>query len=289
MGIRAKPLASGLILDEDNPIDWDHPSNMGLRSEWVAIRGTQFYGGNQFRDLSFTKRVRNNGTMMSALKWSGDAPPGGMGSLYFPGSEESVSLPLASYFPRTAGSLTIRMRFDTNSGIQQLFMWRIDGSNEIGFTEFHGAFGLGFGCSYNAGGTNKNVNVGSLTAGKWYDVSMTWDAGAASKLELYIDGDSVGSATGLGAMSASNPAFYYFGRSNNVGESFVGNMSVAKLSERAHSTAEIQSLSAEHLAGNLNRWNWIGTKTYFGVPAAASAYNPYDLAHSPKHQTIMAM
>ena len=253
------------LLYYGQPINRGHPLNRGLIPDWTVV--PWFKSGPRLIDLS---GFRTHGTLMNAgTTWSGVSAISGWGSIAYDGAVGTgINIPLASYFPRTAGTFLARVYPTTTSAVRQIFMWRIDGSNELGIVDFNGNFGLNLGCQYNAGGTNKNVAAASLSQNVWHDVGFTWDAGTASVLRMYVDGAEVGTAaTGLGTMSSSDPAYYKIGSSNNSGEEWSGNIADAHIWDRALSAAEILEFRAELRRGNPSRFNWISTRMYFGVTA----------------------
>jgi hypothetical protein len=250
------------LIDLGNPVA-DHPLNRGLVAWWLGLPNNS--GGSRLFDL--TGRY-SPGTLTNGPTWA-PGPDAAFRALSFDGTDDTAAFPLTASFPRTAGTVFLRARSTTASGIRQMFMWRVDGSNEIGLVDFNGTFGLNLACQYNAGGTNKNVGYAtSLTTNEWASLAVVWDAGAASVLRLYLNGREVGTAaTGLGTMSGSNPLFYHIGGANGS-DYFLGQIESTLLWERALSAGEVAALCDQSRRGYPDLLRRYTPRTwYFGAQA----------------------
>jgi hypothetical protein len=254
----------GRPINHSNPLNRQSPLARGLASFWLPLRMGRLY----VNDL--TGRVVS--TLTNGPTWV--AGQNGFGAVNFDGTDDTLSIPLTSSFPRTAGTIHLSVKPSSSTGIRQTFMWRVDGSNEIGLVDFNGTFGLNLSCQYNAGGTNKSVNYAtSLTTNQWANLTVTWDAGTASVLRLYMNGVEVGTAaTSLGTMSASTPLFYHVGGANGS-DYFQGACDAAILWERALSASEVMAAHLETKRGFPTLVNRLQRKVYADVPAVGGGGN----------------
>jgi hypothetical protein len=235
---------NGKAINLAQPINRQHPLARGLASFWLPVRMGRLY----VDDLA----GRVVSTLTNGPTWG--AGQNGFGAVNFDGTDDTLSIPLTSNFPRTSGTLHISVKPTSSSNIRQMFMWRVDGSNEIGLVDFNGMFGLNLSCQYNAGGTNKSVNFAtSLTTNIW---------------RLYLNGVEIGTAaTSLGTMSASNPLFYHVGGANGS-DYFQGATDAVLLWERALSASEVSSIHVETKRGFPTLLNRLPRRTYAAVIAA---------------------
>ncbi len=59
------------LLDVRCPIDWQHPLNRGLVSEWAVPPLSGWRGGNTLRDLVRGAKPANDGTLNGGVTWQG--------------------------------------------------------------------------------------------------------------------------------------------------------------------------------------------------------------------------
>ena len=104
---------------------------------------------------------------------------------------------LRPFFGKDGGASTRSYAswFYNNSGTHSLRMF-ISGAGTIGSSE------------------ELVVNISTLSTGTWYHIVGTWDA-SASTAEFFIDGSSVGTATGTQTAIANTSATWYLGRFGN--------------------------------------------------------------------------
>ncbi len=250
------------------PVNLGSPLNRGLVSWWFP---------NQNPKLDLCNK--NHGTFSNGLTWSSGR--NGLGELRFDGTDDAVDFTLTSFFPRDDGSFSIMLMPTVASGIRQIFMWRINGSNEIGLVDFNGTFGLNLGCQYNAT-VGRNVSAPSLTINKWSHITVTWNTTQTQILRMYIDGIEVGTAaTGLGGMSSSDPLYYRIGGSNSPSENFQGYMKSARLYKYTLSSNEVLAHYQDALLNYPQTLNRLSRTFIFDVTAGGGGNEIYYRKHYP--------
>lgn len=272
MGVRFGAIA-GRVLDEENPVNWDHPSNKGLVSRWQAIGGTSFYGGPTMRDMCFTRNKPNNGTLTGGATWGGDA-------VNFTSTGQYVDCGTAGPWASTATSLTmvasclsttssgsaafdgirniVVSGSDTTGFLQSMIRWR---ATQFWFTVYDGT-------SY----YDAKITL-PLAAGMRYHFVGSYD-GAAATVSLYgrdsDGGYATASVAGPASAAASPVSLKIGGSGEDANRQWLGSVFEARHLSRSCSESQAFQLWLESRRGSPETLNWLSTRSYFGTAAAAT-------------------
>lgn len=184
------------VVNLQNPINWNHPLNKDLVAWYLTI--PEISKGNTWFNLISNFRL-NNGTLTNGPVWQGKSErPGGFGSLFFDGSNDSVVVASNSSIPsgsakrticcwanqitRAAGSNSGIVQINTSSGQTFLLQTSLVGTTIYLFTD----------------GVNTGNNI-SLSGGEipslneWNNIIFSFDG--SSSWQYYLNGILVKNGT----------------------------------------------------------------------------------------------
>jgi hypothetical protein len=270
-------------LDPSCPLDWAHPTNVGLLADWTVSPLSGWRGGATLRDLVRGKRRVNDGALASGVTWGGGvARNGGYGcTTYDNNSAHRIDVPNATRLQLTSkGSLFCMFRLAAFPGTT--FQGMIDkyGSvNGDGYSlHWHSGNEAVSGEIYNGGNQGGGAGTNSITTGvtsvsditRWHDVLFTWDG---SNLTIYLDGrQRTTNSQTLNALAGTKVVT--IGACVAQTKGFNGNLDCPMIWNRALGLSEYRSLREELRRGNPNRWRWLRQVAYsLLVVAGGNTYN----------------
>ncbi len=245
----------GQILDSDCAINWSHPLNRGLVSEWAVAPLTGSIGGSKLRNLVRGGKVPRDSTL-TAVPFKGSTRVGGYGALSFNGS---TSKGVASDAGLPSGSVNRSIAVWFNSSVSLA-------SGHYAFNVFYGnnsasqSIFVGFGTDVNFGtnGWGVSTNGGSFATlgfndGKWHHGVVTLTSGTWT---IYIDGVSKGFTVAL-TTSTVLAGLLNFGTDPATNNFYPGLQDGIQIYNRALPPVEVAALYTESKRGNPNRWKWV--------------------------------
>lgn len=248
----------GLCLNPASPINWAHPTNVGLVSEWANLPGGQWGRGTLWRDLNVGKQ--NSGTLTNGPTWQGPAGrPGGYGAMSFVSGSSQYAVVASSSFTGPSSktwSCWLKTTQTANS-----FLMMYNGSSYEEYIGLVGASGvLRIEC-YTTTGAHQLSGTAVVNDGSWHHVARVNDYAARTQT-LYIDGTVDIAATSYSGTLASEDDWLFFGAASSghsVGGGFYysGLMDEILIRSVAMSSSQIKSEINESRAGNPNRWSWV--------------------------------
>lgn len=252
-------IAGGRVLNAAQPINWSHPLNVGLVSEWAVA--PPIVGGSTWLDLC----RRNNGTMLGNPTWGGNK----IGLVA--ASSQTVRIADAS-------SLQVGAAFS-------VFGWVVPTAVATTSTLIrkNGATGSVYTLALVSSKLfvevrTSNVNNGTLSNGSTYWVGATYNG---ATLTSYINGLSQGTAST--ASQAENGGLLYFGSQTASNQFYSGSVWGITIANACYTGSQVYSMYQEQRLGNPNRWNWLSSRTYFGVQATTAI--AFDAASNSGYQT----
>lgn len=277
----------GKILDCRCPIDWSHPLNRGLVSEWAGVPLSGWIGSNKLRDLARGGKNPNDGTLTgmafppsSTSGWQGTrGRVGGYGCLAFDGSNDYVDcgtvssaalsqVTLAAWMYRSSSSNPMYAGWTTVSPNRLMLEWKNDG-NFYGTTD---------------DGVVSNYPFFSNSATGWHHFVLVFNGSLAqtSRVAVYYDGVSQSLTQGGGGNPTVTHQSGSFTIGVNTSASLFGNGAAddVTLINRALSSTEVAVLYAESKTGNPNRWRWLRGIAY-SAPATVTFQPLADLVVAP--------
>lgn len=287
MGIGVSTIA-GRTLNMSNPINWAHPSNVGLVSEWAVVANSpRQWGGPTLRDLCFVRNAPSNGTLANGPTWQGaQGRPGGYGSMGFAAASSqylnvangatslsfasSSKLTISAWVRRTSNSVdyeTVLTKRSNTTGSSSP-----NGVNyELSFNNANTAGSKAFGFYSGSGFTISSTLVPLAI---WTHVATVSNSGGTT---YYVNGLPAGTSTDVVATNTADAP-----RIGGVGGSDVTQYLSSALDELCIFNADLSakqmlSLYAEQRAGNPNRWNLLSTRTWF-VPPHGHVWRNSDLS-----------
>lgn len=217
-------------------------SNLGLVGWWTFDEGTS----TRATDFSGTG---NNGTLLNGPVWAAGKRGG---SLYFDGTNDSVSIPHSSTLkPSVAMTVSAWVRPDVGSlsAIREIYR-KEDGGNRHLFAFQAPAFQcvngtgqsncLSFGI--NTGGVYNEFDVpinASDFEGRWRLVTAVYDG---VNRYVYFDGVLASSTPTTGAINTGGTALGFIGSLSGNAEIFKGNIDDVRIYSRALSASEVAGL-----------------------------------------------
>ncbi|MGI9213971.1 MAG: cadherin domain-containing protein, partial [Methylococcaceae bacterium] len=242
---------NALLLPANTQIRYNPPKNLNGTADfsyktWDQAAGTSYYAGNT-TDSGFGSTAKNFSVAISPVN---DAPyvTGSDTVARFDGGNDYVSLP-SSHF---GGEITLEAWVypdDVNRTWQRIMEFagpNYDASNNI-ILGFNSGTGQLF---YYDTGIGSNIVVPSaLTNHQWVHVAAVR---SADKLEIYVNGQSVQTATANGAVPVLDRAHMFIAKSNYTQDNYYGgDIHDVKVWNRPLSSSEIMdSFTGKPLTGN---------------------------------------
>lgn len=246
-----------LSLDEDNPVNWDHPLNAGLATRIQVFPGS-WYGGAVLRDLAKSKNVRNNGSVIGGPGWEPSSRTGGYGQLRLDGSNDMVQMGDPSALDPTTGSFTC-------------CIWVSFTVTGTTFAFAKTSFGNGYDMLLSGGSVSLRVTGGStaqtsstsVNDGRWHHVVGICDR-SAQLIYLVVDGVQIGSSVSCSSVGdISNTISLNLGARGGGGSNFLaGRIDEFCFWNRALTVQEARQLYNESRSGSLNTLNWPSRRSY---------------------------
>ncbi len=267
------------FLDPQCPINWAHPLNRGLVSEWAVIPNSGWCGGLTFRDLVRGGKNPNDGTLTNGPTWSGQSPAGGYGSLSFTAANTAYSKSAAN--SGSVSSISLSVWFKCSTATEMSLASSRDATHtgfavEINGNPVAGSVAGTVNWFQDGGGTARGVRTNSTNwnDGAWHLTTCvaSGDLSQSSSYSIYVDGVAQTSLTNISAGGSSGPINQgpmTIGRNEINGVYLTGNVSSLIFHNRALTAQEVSAIYAESKAGNPSRWNWVSNRAYFGVAGAA--------------------
>jgi hypothetical protein len=260
-------LTSGLLLDPSCPIEWAHPLNRGLVSDWTIGPNSGWRGGATLRDLTRGGRKSNDAPLTNGPAWgAGAVAP--FGSLKFDGVDDytAATLPTAIAGPfavalwiKAAASQSFKNPFGSSSSL----CW---------YTQTSGASGLDLALYTNPpDGSFSSITVTGVMDSTWHRVAAVF---TGASWRGYRDGRLIASASPAGTVVGYNGTvpFATFETGRGAGGNYcscalsgVGLWAGAGLFRSAPDTFAAVDY-AESRRGNPERFRWLRPWS-FGVPA----------------------
>jgi hypothetical protein len=269
----------------DGAVDWDHPLNRGKVGWWIpGLPGTPGAGR---RVLDLVKRHHGtlSGSSTTVPTWGGtNNRRGGYGSLLYDGSTQFVSTnAIVGQFG--AGDFAAFAWVQLTATGQHYSVGNLSGGGVTGW--YLGSLNPSTPTVTSVGIKGNRYNgTTAINDSIWHLISMSRLNGLVS---VYLDGKLESTPTS-DVQDVSNGAVTFMGAGPGGGTGFsfwTGSVGEVGLYNRGLTDAEHAAIYLESLRGNLNTLRWVSTRTWF-VPAG-NGFVPYDLAHTPQHQTVLAM
>ncbi len=266
-------------------VNWAAPLNRGLVGWWMSLNRPGYFGvGGPNQDLT---GLNSNGTWANSPTWSGLSRPSGWGSVnYATASARSdmgtpTILQLPSQVSMSAWVLaTSLVGFDFAAGYAE----------DSGASAGYGLVFFSSNIRFFANIYTTNASIGLTADSQWHHLVGTYDNSLASnQLNIYMDGVAGTPATQTATMTYTGTPKM---RISTVGAGFThwtGNIDDVRVYNRCLSQQEALQLYRASRGGYQRELNYVKRPIWGKAAAAAATYQPYDLAHQPQHQTIMAM
>lgn len=247
---------AGYTLNEENTLNWDHPLMRGCVSRWKAIGGTSFYGGNQLRDLAFTRNKRNNGTLTNGPTWQGPlGRPGGQGSLRLKAASSqyvSATWPLGSGNAIHTISAWINVTSTSQNPGYDIFSYGNQASNEIAL------------CTVQSNSLiysfySPDLSVGFTSVNAWNHVVCVYQSGDR---RLYLNGN-LKASDAASSLNLPSGKTLRFGRRDSAIAHYDGLLDDICIFNRAIATAEVAALYDDTRQPQDPTLNWLSSRSYF--------------------------
>ena len=275
-----------LSLDEDNPVNWDHPINVGMRACYKAIGGTGFFGGNTLRDMCRRKYPKLDGSPTSGMLWDGTAAPNQYGSLRFNGSNY-INCGGATELDVTTGDFAFCAAVSyVGTGQANFLIDKTTGPGANGYQILLGISSTTGMVSFRMNNSIRVDSAGPWNDGHWHLILCTRLSGT---IYMYIDGGSRGSAAFSTSITNTSASLQIGAR--NGGSIFTGGYinDVCVWPSRGFSAADATQHYVEWLQGDRHRFNWLSRRSYSfaaGGGGGGFAFNP-SLIRKRKSQSIL--
>jgi hypothetical protein len=261
------------IVNPAEPINWQHPLNVGLVSKWMALPYGMGYRGVTAYDL--VRKSGNNGTLTNGPTYHiGQLKRGGFGHMnYILTSSQYVAITESSQLPAGASDRTYAVWFNTLDSLttsnyrniltygsaavgQGVFIALGNdsnfGNNGIGASQYGDAVGI---TGYNDGIWHQLVVM--FSAGTWY---VYIDGGASSTSKAMTTNTVLGGTAAIAKDVITGGGYWN------------GSLDDLSIWNRALSATEIYSLYEQSKRGYPDVLNWMSSVRYF-VPAGGTSYN----------------
>ena len=267
-----------------NPVNWNHPLNVGLVSWWLAIPQIfSGYGTITWNDLC----RKNNGTLFNNALWDGTIRNNAFGAVSLNGVNQYVDLGLNQSLKFGSGDFSYCgwILFDILGSSDSLIIESNDGTAERSFGK-NAADNMVWFMRDNIGGAGHMISISNPTAFKsnrWYHCVSTR---VGTNGYLYVDGIKVasGSAASLGNCDVSNTSVKLGGRTVGSLSYLDGKIDGVKIYNRGLSDQEVSLLYYEEISKYRHTLNYINTKSYFFPTSLGQQYfgpNIHDIFTSP--------
>lgn len=267
---RRSTLSGGSLLDMVCPINWQNDLSRGLVARWQCMPGLM--GGSRLVNLTRPgDKDGNHGTLTNGPTWQGAlGRPGGYGSLGFDGTDDNVAIPWAASL--NVSNFTIGCWLKTTAASIQLLISRDDEGNERVFQFRLDADGTPRVVLFGTGGTpiNQFTDSTAINNGAWRSLIATWDG---TTLTFYIDGAPKTATANALTLNTSATFGMLLGANRSSAAPislFNGYLDQCFIRSGSLSASEVYALYEDDLRGSPETLNWISTRTYFGVTAAAA-------------------
>lgn len=269
---RRSTLSGGSLLDMVCPINWQNDLSRGLVARWQCMPGLT--GGSRLVNLTRAgDKDGNHGTLTNGPTWQGaNGRPGGHGSLRINGSDQSAHNTAAANLPTAAAAAwTISYWHYTVAYVSLScdfgFGQEPSGTPSAGTIRFS----LEFNNNYYFWGSSRDWDtLIAYVVGSWTHVAFVSDGASSTPgLTLYIDGTSRATGSPSSALETAG-AWAGFGSHHSAGASPNAYYDCGMIHNRQLSASEVYALYEDDLRGSPETLNWISTRTYFGVTAAAA-------------------
>lgn len=225
-----------------SPVNWSHPLNCGLASWWLVR--PDLVRGNTWYDLC----GRNHGTLTNmdpATDWVGAAGrPGGFGAIDFDGTNDRVSMTTPSAITLSSQPITLvahaMARGDGN------FLWVSEPTTHyVRLMRYENAVYA----NTSSSGTNA-YKFSTLPTGAWAHLVAVFESGSSSSSpEVYVNGarQTLAVITTLASQTADGNI--HIGARSGPGFFLSGQVSEARIYNRALSAAEVLALYQDSCQG----------------------------------------
>lgn len=278
------PEADALI-DWVCPVNWLAPLNRGLLGWWLCVPGAM--GGRCWHDMV----RRNNGTLADTISFGAAAPQyGRMGSIVTPSviagsvtlvADSSTLIPLSGGFSvaiwhrKSDTTLRASSLLGINTGVDNekfgMHCPYLDGNI---YWDFGGA----------VAGTSRLSVAATFSASVWDHFVFT--VGPAGMF-IYRNGSQIASNSANATRTATTTAVKLGGHSGTSSDICVDDD--LRFYGRQLKAAEVDLLYHASRTGYQAELRRVRPSRAWEAAAAAAEYLPYDIQHSPQHQTLMAM
>lgn len=234
------------------PINRAHPLNRGLVAEWAVV--PWYKSGPRWIDLS---GFRSHGTLTNGPTWGGArGRMGGTGSLILDGTDDHVALGQPTAINLGVYTISCWVYTTTITGLHNAIFKPVGGAGQYGII----LNGANWGAQHGGSGDTAGQ---ALTTGRWYFLTVTMDGSTGT---TYTDGAQNNSGAASTSTDMTNTTI---GADVVNGRYWSGMIDQFAMHNRALPSSEVKAFHTESLRGNPSRWNWLSTRTYFGVTAAA--------------------
>ena len=256
--IRRRAIFSGgSFLNMVCPINWQNDLNRGLQARWDCMPGLM--GGSRLINLTRPgDKDGNHGTLTNGPTWQGAlGRPGGYGSILFDAALNHRVTFAAINITAITYCAWVRL---TEAGASYIAIV----SNKKTILSLNSASSINWWPD-----TDTTVVTQSYTfnIGQWYHAAATQNG---TSYALYVNGLSVASGTTDAIDNGAGP-LNCIGGYDTGSFNFPGYIDAAMIyPNRALSASEIFALYEDSRHGSPETLNWISTRSYFGVTAAAA-------------------
>lgn len=274
---------AGRTLDASNPIDWSHPLNRALVSDWTVLPST-FYGGAYLRDLAFGKKPIGVGTLTNGPLWrSAIGKERASGLLYDDTASHFVNIPHSTRYDFNHMTIEAVVYITAVPGIGGWIVDKANGSvrNYELFVNTSGQPNIG---STSGGGVTGHLATGSyvLTVGQLTHLVGRYNGAA---LDIFANGINCGTSS-VSTTFDTVTDDVQIGSLASLGIlCFPGFISSIRLRNAALTDAEVANVYLDWATGSQQRYNWLSTRAFFGVSASFDAatfqHFPTNSPHQP--------
>lgn len=255
-------------IDNLCPVNWLHPVNRGLKAWYLTLPGLT--GGSRWMDVTKMGTSGNHGILTGTPTWSGlTGRPGGLGSVYFNGTTDFITIPriitaypftLSCWFRTAAAATTYTLISicDTNTSLVYWSLFFRNGSpNTVSFDTRNGA-------------GPEIISAGVLQANVWYHVCAA--AHSSTDKRLFINGKlEVTGTTDITPVGIDNNRIGVFVRTTTTLYHH-GLMDSVRISNIPLSDAQVKEEYEESRQSCPNLLNWIASPVLLASAESPAVY-----------------